>query len=164
MQCDQIGQFIVLWATIQSLLATINLPKYPTFLGNFCKGVKIINFSNEIIFGQLLLTFGNFLCSHWGRGKLQELSPQTPSLPHSGHSNYKTVKGTFSMRWIRSHFRLFLKRVKLFRLNNHWEHSLSWYYSILITQLTASFSYIQLVLLSTLSDGIINQEICGHNS
>ena len=35
-------------------LAAINLPKYPTFLGNFCKGVKIINFSSEIIFGQLL--------------------------------------------------------------------------------------------------------------
>ena len=27
-------------------LATINKPKSPTFLGNFCKGVKIINFSS----------------------------------------------------------------------------------------------------------------------
>ena len=35
-------------------LATINLPKSPTFLGNFCKGDKIYNFSSEIIFGQLL--------------------------------------------------------------------------------------------------------------
>ena len=35
-------------------LATINLPKSPTFLSNFCKGVKIFNFSTEIIFGQLL--------------------------------------------------------------------------------------------------------------
>ena len=35
-------------------LATINLPKSPTFLGNFCKGVKIYHFYNEIIFGQLL--------------------------------------------------------------------------------------------------------------
>ena len=34
--------------------ATINLPKFSTFLGNFCKGAKIIHFSNEIIFGQLL--------------------------------------------------------------------------------------------------------------
>ena len=42
-------------------LATINLPKSPTFLGNFCKCVKIFNFSSEIIFGQLLQTFGNFL-------------------------------------------------------------------------------------------------------
>ena len=35
-------------------LATINLPKSPTFFGNFCEGVKIYNFSSEIIFGQLL--------------------------------------------------------------------------------------------------------------
>ena len=35
-------------------LATINLSKYLTFLGNFCKGVKVIHFSCEIIFGQLL--------------------------------------------------------------------------------------------------------------
>ena len=32
-------------------LATINLPKSITFFGNFCKGVKIYNFSSEIIFG-----------------------------------------------------------------------------------------------------------------
>ena len=34
--------------------ATINLHKSPIFLGNFCKGVKIYNFSSEIIFVQLL--------------------------------------------------------------------------------------------------------------
>ena len=38
-------------------LATINLPR---FLGNFCKGAKIYPFSSEIIFGQLLETFGDF--------------------------------------------------------------------------------------------------------
>ena len=35
-------------------LATINLPKYPAFLGNFCKSAIIFNFSSEIILGQLL--------------------------------------------------------------------------------------------------------------
>ena len=30
------------------------LPKSPTFLGNYCKGVKMYHFSCEIIFGQLL--------------------------------------------------------------------------------------------------------------
>ena len=35
-------------------LATINLHKSPTFLGNFYKGLKICHFSNEIIFVQLL--------------------------------------------------------------------------------------------------------------
>ena len=42
-------------------LTTINLPKSPTFLGNFSKGVKIFNFSSQIIFGQLL---ANFYWSH----------------------------------------------------------------------------------------------------
>ena len=32
----------------------MNLPKSPTFLGNFSKGAKIIHCSNEITFGQLL--------------------------------------------------------------------------------------------------------------
>ena len=35
-------------------LAIINFPKSLTFFGNFCKGVKIIHFICEIIFGQLL--------------------------------------------------------------------------------------------------------------
>ena len=34
--------------------ATINLPKSPTFLGNFCKVNKIFDFSSEINFGHLL--------------------------------------------------------------------------------------------------------------
>ena len=41
-------------------LATITLPKSSTFLGNFCNVVKMYHFSSEIIFGQLLQTFGNF--------------------------------------------------------------------------------------------------------
>ena len=41
-------------------LATINLPKSPTFKSNFCKGVIIYPFCSEIIFGQLLETFGDF--------------------------------------------------------------------------------------------------------
>ena len=55
------------WAIFCSLgyllkpLGAINLPNSPTFLGNFCKGVKINHFPSEIIFGQLLKTFGNFL-------------------------------------------------------------------------------------------------------
>ena len=45
-------------------LATINLPKSPTFLCNFCKGVEIFEFSSEIIFRQLLQTFGDFFSGH----------------------------------------------------------------------------------------------------
>ena len=55
-------------------LTTINLPKSPTFLGNFCKGVKIYHFSSEIIFGQLLQTFGNFFWSHWKQGTAKVLN------------------------------------------------------------------------------------------
>ena len=43
----------------------MNLPKSPTFLGNFCKGAKIIHFSNEIIFGKLYRHLAIFIWSHW---------------------------------------------------------------------------------------------------
>ena len=53
-QCDQSWWFFVLLGNFLKPFATINLPKCSTFLGNFCKGAKIIHFCNEIIFGQLL--------------------------------------------------------------------------------------------------------------
>ena len=34
-QCDQIGQFIALWATFQNLAALFILPKLPIFFGIF---------------------------------------------------------------------------------------------------------------------------------
>ena len=52
-QCDHIWRFNGLGMFLKHLV-TINLPKSPPFLGNFCKGVKIYYFSSEIIFGQLL--------------------------------------------------------------------------------------------------------------
>ena len=52
-QCDQIRRFLHL-GNHSKPVATIILPKLPTLLCNFCKGVKIIQFSSEIIFGQLL--------------------------------------------------------------------------------------------------------------
>ena len=64
-KCDQIGQFFSLWATFESLLKAINLPKSLIFLGNICKGVKIQHFSNKIIYGQILQTFGDYFWSHW---------------------------------------------------------------------------------------------------
>ena len=56
-QCDQIGHTV---GNFLKHLATIILPKSPTFLGNFCKGVEIYHFSSEIIFGQLLWTIDDF--------------------------------------------------------------------------------------------------------
>ena len=53
-QCDQVGRFIPLWATFQSLQQQFILPKLPTFLGNCRQSLKIFHFSSEIIFGQFL--------------------------------------------------------------------------------------------------------------
>ena len=50
-QCDQIGQFFCTLGNHSKLVATIILSKSPTLVGNFCKGVKIIHFPIEIIFG-----------------------------------------------------------------------------------------------------------------
>ena len=67
--CLTIGQIWAVWpdwaiywtsGNFLKHLATINLPNSLTFLGNFCKGFKINPFSSEIIFGQLLFTFGDF--------------------------------------------------------------------------------------------------------
>ena len=41
-------------------VARIILPNLPPLLSNFCKGVKIIQFSIEMNFGQLLYKFGDF--------------------------------------------------------------------------------------------------------
>ena len=53
-QCDQIGQFIALRTNFQSLWQQLICQNLLPFLGNFYKGGKIIHFSHEIIFGQLL--------------------------------------------------------------------------------------------------------------
>ena len=50
MQCDQIGRFFWTLGNFLKPLATINLPKFPIFFGNFCKGVIIYHFSSDFIF------------------------------------------------------------------------------------------------------------------
>ena len=57
----RVGDFCTLGNFLKPF-ATMNLPKSPTFLGNFSKGAKIIHFSNEIIFGHLW----RFLSGHTG--------------------------------------------------------------------------------------------------
>ena len=58
-QCDQIGRFIGLWATFQNLWQQLICPNLPHSQAIFVKVSKSIIFS-EIIFGQLLQTFGDF--------------------------------------------------------------------------------------------------------
>ena len=58
-QCDQIGQFIGLWASFWSLWQQLICPNLPHFKAIIVKLSKSILFS-EIIFGQFLLTIGDF--------------------------------------------------------------------------------------------------------
>ena len=63
-QCDQ----ITIYWTVGNFLkpsATINLPKSPTFLGIFCKGVKVFNFSFEFILGNFFRHLVTFYWSNW---------------------------------------------------------------------------------------------------
>ena len=46
-------------------LATFNLLKSPTSLGNFCKDVKIYHFPSEIILGNFYRYLAIFFWSHW---------------------------------------------------------------------------------------------------
>ena len=55
-------------------LATINLPNSLTFLGNFCKGVKIYHFSSDIIFGELYRYLAIFFRSHCSHSITQTIS------------------------------------------------------------------------------------------
>jgi len=54
-----LGDLLDFGQLFKAFCAAINLPKSPTFLGNFCKGVKVYHFSNKIIFWQLLYSFGD---------------------------------------------------------------------------------------------------------
>ena len=62
-QCDQIGQFIELFAFLKPLV-TINLPKSRTFLGNLFKHVKIYHFSSEINFWATFIDIWRFFSGH----------------------------------------------------------------------------------------------------
>ena len=65
-QCDQIGQFIGIWATFSKPLATMSLHKSPTFFGNFCKGVKIFNFSSKIDYWTTFIDIWRLFTGHTG--------------------------------------------------------------------------------------------------
>ena len=59
------------WNTLRQLKTVwpdwaIFLSKSLTFLGNFCKSVKIFNFTSEIVFGQLLKKIWWFFTGHTG--------------------------------------------------------------------------------------------------
>ena len=57
----RLGDFCTLGNFLKPL-ATINLPKSLTFLGNICKGVKIYHFSSEIILVNFYIHLAIFSC------------------------------------------------------------------------------------------------------
>ena len=70
--------------------ATMNLPKSPTFLGNFSKGAKIIHFSNEIIFGNFYRHLAIFI---WSRCSLPTMQHhQKVNNRHSLHLSQNNQK------------------------------------------------------------------------
>ena len=87
-QCDQIGRFFCTLGNFLKPLATINFPKSPIFLGNFCKGVKISHFSCEIILGNFFRHLAIFFWSHGKRcGKRND-----------ENTKMRDCKGTLNMR------------------------------------------------------------------
>ena len=58
--------WVIFWTLGNFLkpLATINLPKSPTFIGNFCKGFKIYFFASEIILDNFYWHLAIFFWSH----------------------------------------------------------------------------------------------------
>ena len=64
-QCDQIGRFVALWVTFQSLCQQLFCPNRPHFYANFCKVVEIFNFACEIILGNFYRYLATFYWSHW---------------------------------------------------------------------------------------------------
>ena len=71
-----LGNFLKPWETI-------NLPKSPTFLDNFCKGVKIFNFLVKSFLGNFYRHLEIFFLSHCSVGKLADhLTTTWPPLDH----------------------------------------------------------------------------------
>ena len=57
--------------------AAINWPKSSTFLGNFCKDVKICHFSSEIIFWATFIDIWRFFSGHSGGGQCRSVKTCT---------------------------------------------------------------------------------------
>ena len=72
-------------------LATINYAKSPTFLGNFCKSVKIYLFSSEIILGNFYRHLAIFIWSHWPQSISGGLSGMYSNC-HNWRTRYKESK------------------------------------------------------------------------
>ena len=88
-------------------MATINLSKSPTYLGNFCKGVKIDHFSTEIILGNIYRHLGIFLVTLMNSNELKFLLRQcSVSYFYNVSYTYPSAKDTYITATPISHRRL----------------------------------------------------------
>ena len=108
----RLGDFLTLSNFLRPS-ATINLPKSSTFLGNICKGVKIIHFSCEIILGQLCIDIWQFLSGHTTRVSLygcQYLKIWTMSTTLQVHHQRLTLRPLLLRSMIRWYHKALPKR------------------------------------------------------
>ena len=63
-QCDQIGAIYCTMGNFSKPLATIILPKSPTFLGNLCKDIKAFFFPVKSFLGKFYRHWATFFWSH----------------------------------------------------------------------------------------------------
>ena len=70
-QCDQIGQFIGLWATFQSLWQQLVCPNLPHSQAIFVKVSKSLIFLVKSFLGNFYRHLVSFYWSHWSVGSLK---------------------------------------------------------------------------------------------
>ena len=78
-QCDQIGQFIWLWATFKAFGNNYFVQIFH-ILRQFFKGFKIYHFSSEIIFGNFYRHLVIFFWSHWSSAYFLDVDIQARAL------------------------------------------------------------------------------------
>ena len=64
-QCDQIGWFIGLWTTVQSLWQQLTCPNLPHSCAIFVKVSKSLNFQVKSFLGNFYRHLATFYWSHW---------------------------------------------------------------------------------------------------
>ena len=62
--CDQIGQFVLLWATFQSQWQQLFCPNHPRFLAIFVKTSKSFMFPMELFLAHFYKHLATFYWSH----------------------------------------------------------------------------------------------------
>ena len=95
-QCDQIGRFIALWATFQSLWQQLFCPNHPHFYTIFCKGFKNFIFLVNSFLGNFYRHMATFQWSHWSL-RNSKFASATSSVTRYG--NISPIWQSFKSIW-----------------------------------------------------------------